>query len=151
MDRMDVKILRCLRENARMNAKVIGEQVQMSVSAVIERIRKLEASGIIKRYTVLLDSKLVGKDISAFISVSLEHPKYNDGFVEAVKRNNQVVECSYVTGDFDYILKVASKSTEDLTYLLGEIESIQGVNLTKTLIVLNTFKNDVSVLPDMPD
>ena len=147
MDRMDVKILRCLRENARMNAKVIGEQVQMSVSAVIERIRKLEASGIIKRYTVLLDSKLVGKDIS----VSLEHPKYNDGFVEAVKRNNQVVECSYVTGDFDYILKVASKSTEDLTYLLGEIKSIQGVNLTKTLIVLNTFKNDVSVLPDMPD
>ena len=147
---MDVKILRCLRENARMNAKVIGERVQMSVSAVIERIRKLEASGVIRRYTVVLDPKMVGKDISAFISVSLEHPKFNDGFVEAVKRNRQVVECHYVTGDFDYILKVATGSTEELTYLLGEIKSIQGVKLTKTLIVLVTSKNDVSVLPELP-
>lgn len=71
MDSIDVKILGCLKENARQNASAIGEYVNMSVSAVIERIKKLENSGVIQQYTLLLDTKKIGKDISAFISVSL--------------------------------------------------------------------------------
>ena len=81
MDSIDVKILGCLKENARQNASAIGEYVNMSVSAVIERIKKLENSGVIQQYTLLLDTKKIGKDISAFISVSLEHPKYNEGLL----------------------------------------------------------------------
>ena len=61
----------------------------MSVSAVIERIKKLEANGIIKQYTVVLDSKKLGMDITAFISVSMEHPKYNNNFNEFVKTHKQ--------------------------------------------------------------
>ena len=60
MDKIDVKIIECLKKNARENASVIGSQVNMSVSAVIERIKKLEANGIIKQYTVVLDSKKLG-------------------------------------------------------------------------------------------
>ncbi|MEE0639137.1 MAG: winged helix-turn-helix transcriptional regulator [Acutalibacteraceae bacterium] len=85
MDKIDVKIIECLKKNARENASVIGSQVNMSVSAVIERIKKLEANGIIKQYTVVLDSKKLGMDITAFISVSMEHPKYNNNFNEFVK------------------------------------------------------------------
>lgn len=149
MDSVDIKILACLRENARQNASVIGEKVKMSVSAVIERIRKMETNGIIKQYTILLDNKLIGKGISAFISVRLEHPKYNDSFTESVLKNDQVVECHYIAGDFDYMLKVVAGSTEELTNLLGEIKAIHGVSLTKTLVILSTVKNTPAVLPEV--
>ncbi|MEA4888555.1 MAG: Lrp/AsnC family transcriptional regulator [Clostridiaceae bacterium] len=148
MDQVDIKILDCLRANARMSASVIGEHVNLSVSAVIERIKKLENQGIIKQYTVVLDSKLIGKDIAAFISISLEHPKYNAGFIESVKNNGQITECHYITGDSDFILKVITDSTQSLEGILNLIKSIKGVSQTKTLVVLSTLKRDVSVLPN---
>ena len=76
MDEIDVKILKCLKANARENASVISDHVGMSVSAVIERIRKLEASGLIRKHTTIIDNKKAGKDITAFMFISLEHPKY---------------------------------------------------------------------------
>ena len=114
----------------------------MSVSAVIERIKKLEANGIIKQYTVVLDSKKLGMDITAFISVSMEHPKYNNNFNEFVKTHKQITECHYITGDFDFLLKVNTESTGGLESLLNEIKSAGGVSLTKTLVVLSTVKED---------
>lgn len=148
MDAIDVKILECLQENSRINASLIGEKINMSVSAVIERIKKLESSGIIKQYTAILNSKLLGKDTTAFISVRLEHPKYNDNFMESVKKLPEIIECYYLTGDFDYILKVITASTETLAQILNEIKSIRGVSLTKTVVVLSTVKSGVSCSPE---
>lgn len=150
MDNIDIKILRYLRENARMNASDIGERISMSVSAVIERIKKLEVAGIIKQYTIVLDPKQIGKDVLAFISVSLEHPKFNDSFSNSVHKIEQITECHYITGDFDFFLKVVAGSTQELTNILNEIKSVNGVSLTRTLVVLSTMKNNISVLPDTP-
>lgn len=148
MDKIDVKILDCLRKNARENASVIGEKINMSVSAVIERIRKLENSGIIKGYTIVLDQERVGKDVTATIYVGLEHPKYNEGFINFVHRNNYIVECHYITGDFDFLLKVIADSTTSFGRILSDIKSIPGISLTKTNIVLSTVKNDSTVIVD---
>lgn len=148
MDNTDAKILGCLRENARMNASSIGERINMSVSAVIERIKKLEASGVIKQYTVILDAKAVGKDTLAFISVSLEHPKFNEGFIERVNNLNEVTECHYIIGDFDFMLKVITSSTQTLERVLHEIKSIKGVSLTKTLVALSTTKQEYAPISD---
>ena len=93
-------------------------------------------------------AKKIGQDISAFISVSLEHPKYNEGFIENVKQNPQITECHYITGDFDFLLKVITGSTQELEAVLNEIKCIHGVSLTKTLVVLSTMKNEYSVLPN---
>lgn len=147
MDTTDIKILNCLHENSRENASVIGEKVNMSVSAVIERIKKLENSGVIKKYTVIIDPKRVNKDVMAFISVTMEHPKYNEGFISFIKNNKYIIECNYITGDFDFILKVCVDSTEMLEKILNEIKSVKGVSLTRTLIILSTIKNDYSVSP----
>ena len=147
IDQTDLQIITCLKENARVNASDISDQVGMSVSAVIERIKKLEASGIITRYTAVLDHKKLGMDVTAFMSVSLEHPKFNDGFIGAVDANPQIVECTYITGDFDFMLKVVAYSTEDLAAILNTVKSIPGVSLTRTQLVLSTHKNEVSVLP----
>lgn len=148
MDSIDIKILNLLRENSRINASQIGEQVNMSVSAVIERIRKLESAGIIKRYTAILDAKMLGKGTTAFISIRLEHPKYNESFIENVLNQSEIVECYYLTGDYDYILKVMTASTESLARVLNGIKSIRGVALTRTLVVLSTIKCDVSISPE---
>lgn len=151
MDSIDIKILQCLKENSRMSASVIGSRVSMSVSAVIERIKKLETSGIIDQYTIVLDPKQIGRDMKAFVSVSLEHPKYNDGFIEYVKNSEDITECHYITGDFDFMLKVITRSTYTFERLLNEIKSVPGVSLTKTLVVLSSLKNDCTVLPQLAD
>ena len=148
MDAIDIKILNCLKDNARENASTIGEKVNMSVSAVIERIKKMEAAGIIKQYTVILDPKAVDKTVLAFISVGIEHPKFNEDFTDFVKSRNEILECNYITGECDFLLKVCSGTTQQLERILNDIKSVRGVSFTRTLIVLSTVKNDYSISPD---
>jgi Lrp/AsnC family leucine-responsive transcriptional regulator len=145
MDNIDIKIINSLRNNSRVNASDIAEKVNLSVSAVIERIKKLESSGIIKQYTVVLDTNKLGKDVMALISVSIEHPKFNETFVESVMQNPQIVECHYIAGDFDFLLKVITESTQTLEKILNDIKCVNGVSKTKTMIVLSTIKNDLSI------
>ena len=86
MDVLDYKILECLKKNARENATNIGAKINLSTSAVIERIKKLENSGVIEQYTTIINQGFLGRELMAFISVSLEHPKFNDGFIEQIKQ-----------------------------------------------------------------
>ena len=151
MDDTDMKILAMLKENSRVNASVIAENVGMSVSSVIERVKKLENSGVIKKYTLALDSKLIGMDVLAFISISLEHPKFNDTFIASLMKNLNVIECHYITGDFDFLLKIMTASMDALSNVLNTIKSIKGVSLTRTLVVLSTSKNEYCVLPESRD
>ena len=148
MDEIDVKILKCLRTNARENASVISEKVNMSVSAVIERIRKLEDSGLIERHTTILNSAKAGKDVNAFFEVSLEHPKYIDRFQAVVRENKEILECHYITGDFDFMLRVVTDNTPSLERLLNTVKSLPGVQNTRTILILSTVKDEHSVDPD---
>lgn len=145
MDNTDIKIINLLRKNARSNASEIAEKIKLSVSAVIERMKKLEASGFVLGYTVLLDHSKIGKDVVAMMSISIEHPKYNDAFEAAVIQNPNITECHYVAGDFDYLLKVITDNTKSLEKVLNEIKSLQGVSKTKTSIVFSSPKNEFSV------
>ncbi len=148
MDILDLKILNCLKSNSRMNATTIGKRVNLSTSSVIERIHKMEAQNIIEKYTVLVDYKHIGKDITAFMSVNLEHPRDNDIFRERILELNDVAECHYLAGDFDYVLKVITESSQTLEKTLNAIKGIPGVFRTRTLVVLSTIKNETTVLPD---
>ena len=148
MDDTDRKILGILKDNSRINASGIAEKIEMSVSAVTERLRKLEGNDIIEKYTISLNAKNTGMDVLAFISISLEHPKYNDAFTASINENPYVMECHYITGDFDFLLKIMTESMENLSGVLNAIKSIKGVSLTRTLIVLSTSKNEFCVLPE---
>jgi Lrp/AsnC family leucine-responsive transcriptional regulator len=148
MDEIDYQILCCLKDNARENATNIGTKINLSTSAVIERIKKLESSGIIAQYTVLINQNALGRDLTAFISVRLEHPKYYEQFVRSISDNSAVAECYYIAGDFDFIIKVACGNSKSLEEVLNGIKSINGVSLTRTSVVLSTNKRDVCLLPD---
>lgn len=140
MDIIDVKIINYLMENSRMNSSDISEKIKLSVSAVIERIKKLENSGIIKQYSLILNNAALGKDISALISVSMDNPRYNQAFEEMVKQNSHIVEAHYIAGDYDYSLKVVTSNTKSLEKVLNDIKSINGVTKTRTMIVFSTIK-----------
>lgn len=105
MDAVDYQILKCLKENARQKASAISEKINLSVSSVIDRIRKLEQMGVIQGYTVVLDQKHLGNDMIALMEVRLEHPKYYEAFTSMIRDNNNIVSCYYLTGDFDFYSK----------------------------------------------
>ena len=149
MDKIDYEILSCLKENARENATNIGAKINLSTSAVIERIKKFEASGLIKQYTIVLDQQTLGGELMAFISVRLEHPKYYENFVELINSHNSIAECYYIAGDFDFIIKIITKNAQSLEDILNYIKSIEGVSLTRTSVVLSTNKNEVCMIPEI--
>ena len=128
MDSMDRSILKCLSENSRRSATDISQAVHLSVAAVIERIRKMERKGIIQQYTIVADQHKLGNDVTALMEVSLEHPKYYDEFTKVM------------TGDYDFMLKIQTQSSETLEHLHRIIKSIRGVSATKTYFVLKEIK-----------
>lgn len=143
MDELDYKILACLKENARAKLSTIANEINLSITATTERIRRMEADGIITGYRVVIDENRMGKDLKALISVSLEHPRYNNRFSEMVKNHPDILECYYITGDYDFHLKVSTSGGEGLEKLLNYIKGIQGVSLTRTLVVLSTIKSEL--------
>jgi len=140
LDQIDLKILFLLQNSGRSRLADIAEDVELSTPAVMERVKKLEASGIIKGYHALVDAKKVGKDITAFIGVSMGHQRDIDKFAAQMLQYPDVLECHHVTGDESFILKVKSADTGSLEKLLGEIRSVEGVTRTVTKVVLSTAK-----------
>ena len=140
LDQTDLKILRNLQSQGRSRLADIAEEVELSAPAVMERVKKLEARGVIKGYAALLDGKKLGKDITAFIGVSIGHQLAIDRFAAQMLHYPDVLECHHVTGDESFILKVKTGNTGLLEKLLGEIRSVEGVTRTVTKVVLSTAK-----------
>jgi Lrp/AsnC family leucine-responsive transcriptional regulator len=142
LDRTDLKILYILQNNGRSKLADIADEVELSAPAVMERVKKLEASGVIKGYQALLDARKVGKDITAFVGVSIGNQRDIDNFAVQMLQHHDVLECHHVTGDESFILKVKSANTGSLEKLLGEIRSVEGVTRTITKVVLSTAKEN---------
>ena len=140
LDQIDLKILYILQNHGRSRLADIADEVELSAPAVMERVKKLEASGVIRGYQALLDAKQVGKDITAFISVSIGQQREIDKFAEQMLQYPDVLECHHVTGDESFILKVKAGNTGALEKLLAQIRSVDGVTRTVTKIVLSTAK-----------
>jgi Lrp/AsnC family transcriptional regulator, leucine-responsive regulatory protein len=148
MDDIDISILQLLQQNARMTVSDIGSVINLSIPAVSERIKKLEASGIVQQYTAIINPAKFKKHLTAIIFISLERPKFTEMFLEFVQAEDEILECHYLAGDFDYAIKVMTESTSTLENLLGKIKSVQGIQKTRTTVVLSTIKNKCSIRPE---
>ncbi len=151
MDILDLKILSALKHNARQKASEISREVHLSVSSVIDRIHKLESSGMIRSYTIITDDAQTGNDLTALMEISLEHPRYTDDFVRYINEHPHIVSCYYLTGEFDYMLKICCHSSRDLEEIHRSIKQQEGVRMTKTHYVLRTEKNIYSCLPELEE
>jgi Lrp/AsnC family transcriptional regulator, leucine-responsive regulatory protein len=145
LDLTDLKILYILQNDGRKRLADIAEEVDLSAPAVMERVKKLEASGVIRGYQALIDGKKVGKDITAFIGVSVGNQRDIDKFAGQMMSYADVLECHHVTGEESFVLKVKSANTAALEKLLGLIRSVEGVTRTVTKVVLSTAKEGLAI------
>ena len=146
MDTADLRILDLLQRNARTTQSEIAREVGLSQPAVADRIHKLEERGVLQGYFARVDAAELGVDITAFIGVGIEHPKFFDGFANKVKGLHEVLECHRVAGEDSYLLKVKTKNTRSLDRLLVEVlRTLPGVTRTHTTIALATIKEETYV------
>lgn len=148
MDKLDYEILNILKENGRESASDISKAVHLSVSTVLDRIKKMEDMGIIMGYTVRVDAKALGNDVIALMEISLEHPRFHDSFVEVILEHPSILNCFYLTGDYDFVIKISCASSDDLESIHRTIKSIPGVSATRTHFVLKEIKNVYSAIPE---
>jgi Lrp/AsnC family leucine-responsive transcriptional regulator len=139
LDNVDRHILSILQEDCTLQLAKIGERVGLSAPSVAERIKKLEDNGVIRGYTAILDARKLGKDITAFIGVFIDHPKLIKSFEKEIDRLEAVQECHHITGEHTILLKVKVDNTSALEELIRRIRSIDGVMRTETSIVLSTY------------
>ena len=149
MDPVDVKILNMLQEDGRKPLSDIAKTVGLSAPSVSERIKKMSKEGIIRRYVAILDEKRVGKELTAFINVSISNPKHIPGFDSKMQEIEDVLECHHVTGQYSYIVKVRVKNPSVLEDLISnKIRSVEGVTSTLTNVVLSSVKEETRLSLD---
>jgi Lrp/AsnC family leucine-responsive transcriptional regulator len=147
LDAIDLQILSILQGNGRISHTKLAEQVGLSAPSVIDRVKKLEDGGLIAGYYAALDARRLGKDVTAFIGVSISHPKTIGLFEQTVDLLEDVLECHHVTGQHTILLKVKTENTTSLERLISTIRSIEGVSRTETMVVLSTHteRNTIAV------
>ena len=141
LDPLDLRILEILQTNARETQVEIARDIGLAPSAVLERIRKLEARGVIRGYTALVDPKALDLPILAFVAVRSDETGTDDQVAPALAKIPEVLEVHHVAGDDCYLIKVRARDAEHLGVLLRtRFGRIPGVRSTRTTIVLETVK-----------
>ena len=149
LDSTDRKILEILQSNDKITNAQLSKDIGLSPAPTLERVKKLETSGIIKSYHAKLDTSKIGLGVSTFVLVSLKgHNKKNiDIFLSKINSIPEVIECHHTTGSGDFILKVISSDIADYQKLMLEkVSEIEVVDSLQSMVILSTFK-DSKVMP----
>ena len=143
LDAKDLAILHLLQQNARMTVKEIAEKIHLSTTPIHERIKRMEASGVIKQYATLVDHTKVNKGLIAICYVSLKEHSKTAGtkFVKAILQMEDVMECYTISGEFDFMLKVM---TEDMNayhdFHVNKLSNIENMGHVQSVFVMGVIK-----------
>ncbi|MDO5607026.1 MAG: Lrp/AsnC ligand binding domain-containing protein [Capnocytophaga sp.] len=138
IDGIDKEILRFLMEDARKPILEIARKVGVSGTAIHQRIRKLEQSGLVDGTKLVINPKALGYTTMAFIGIYLDKAMRNSDAVRLLKEIPEVLECHYTTGNWSVFVKILCKNNEHLMNVLSnKIQIIEGVSRTETFISLN--------------
>ena len=153
LDKLDRAILRCLQQNGRETYELIGEQVGLSPSAVLRRVKRLEESGVIDRYVALVKPESVGLGLTAYINVQLEKRAESakrtpmDLFRASVQAWPEVVECSALTGEMDFLLRlVVADMAAYSRFMMDTLLKHPSVQDCRTSFVMERVKS-TTVMP----
>ncbi|MDE6069982.1 MAG: Lrp/AsnC ligand binding domain-containing protein [Alistipes sp.] len=147
LDAIDRKILKYLIKNARMPFLEIARECGISGAAIHQRIRKLNDQGVILGSRLIVDPKMMGFDVCAYISITLKDPQLLKPTVENLKEVPEIVECHFITGKGNILVKIYCVDNEHLMQTLFEgILRIPGIATTETTISLEeSFQRQVNV------
>jgi Lrp/AsnC family transcriptional regulator, leucine-responsive regulatory protein len=137
VEEIDRKIVSLLARNGRMSFTDLAKQAGLSVSAVHQRVRKLEQDGVITGYAAVLDPEAIGLPMTAFVSIKPFEPAAPDDVPQRLEHMNEIEACHSVAGEENYILKVRVATPAALEDLLQQIRTLGGVS-TRTTVVLST-------------
>ncbi len=143
LDETDLAILRALQENARITIKELAEKVHLSTTPVHERVRRLERSGIIRQYAAILDGARVGRGLLVVCHVSLSRHSKAAGsrFIEAILEWDEVLECLTVSGQFDFLLKVATADMDAYyNFHVNKLSALENVGSVQSEFVMGVVK-----------
>ncbi len=148
LDKVDFELLDILQHKGRTKRNELAEKVGLSLPAVSERLRKLEEEGIIVGFYAKLNHKRLGKDVTAYVLVTVDSSKHFPTFVEHIIKTDEIQECHAITGDGTHLLKVRTENTGGLEKLLAKLQSWPGVTKTTTSLVLSSPKESTVIKID---
>ena len=149
LDAIDRRILARLQRDASIQNQQLASEVGLSPSPCHRRVRALEEAGVIRGYVALLDGPAIGAGFLAYVEVRLERQamEFSERFEKAALARAESLECVRVTGDYDYLLKVATRDIETFhRFLIDTLTRIKGIANTRTSIALNRVK-ETTALP----
>jgi Lrp/AsnC family transcriptional regulator, leucine-responsive regulatory protein len=143
LDQRDLAILRLLQKNARITVKEISEKVNLSTTPVYERIKRMEASGVIKEYATLVDPAKVKKGLMVICYVSLKQHNKTAGtkFIKTIQEMNEVIECYNISGEFDFMLKVVAENMDDYYHFhVNKLSEAENIGNVQSIFVMGIVK-----------
>ncbi len=149
LDEIDLKILKRLQENGKITNLQLSKEIGLSPAPTLERVKKLEKSGLIKSYHASVNEKALGVNITIFMQISLVRQMSDAivNFIEKINRIDEVVECYNVTGESDYLLKIMVKDIPSFDKLIKEkLGDIEEISKMHSMVVLSKSK-DSKVIP----
>ncbi len=140
LDVIDCSILNKLQKNGRLSNVQLAEEVGLSESASLRRVKILEENGIIDRYVMLIDQSSIGKPDNVFVRVSLDGQQSEKlaAFEAEISKVSEVMECYLMSGDFDYLLRVITRDNSDYVRIHNKLTSLPGVMRVQSSFALRT-------------
>ena len=143
LDNKDLAILHLLQQNARMTVKEISGKMHLSTTPIHERIKRMEASGVIKQYATLVDHTKVKKGLMVICYVSLKQHSKNAGakFIKTINELNEVIECYSISGEFDFMLKVVCRDVNVYyDFHVNKLSQIENMGHVQSVFVMGIIK-----------
>lgn len=147
-DAIDTKLIQLLQIDSKQTNKALSNKLNLSVTAVYERIKKLENNGVIDKYVALVKKEKIDKAFVAFCSIKLEkHSQdYVVKFEKEVTKLTEVLECYHISGDYDYLLKVLVKDIEAFReFMVNKLTSISHIGSTHSSFMINEVKHTTAI------
>ena len=144
LDEIDIRILRALQENARISTKQLAAMVNLSVTPVFERLKKLEAGGFILKYMAVLDAARLGRGFTVYCSVKLKQMTRNvaEEFISLIRNIPQVSECYNISGEYDYLLKIQAPDMKYYNdFLINVLGTSDAIGSVLSSFVMREIKN----------
>ena len=148
LDKIDKKLLQLLQTDSKQTTKKLSLQLNLSVTAVYERIKKLEKEGIIKQYVAIVDRKKVDKSMLVFCHVKLvKHTKeFIVDFEKEINDLPEVTECSHLSGEYDYVLKIFIKDMDSYReFMVNKITGLKHIGSTHSVFSIVEVKNTIAI------
>jgi Lrp/AsnC family leucine-responsive transcriptional regulator len=149
LDKTDLKILQILQDNSKITNLDLSKKIGLSPAPTLERVKKLEQSGIIESYHAQVNAQAIGLNVKTFVLVSLAWQKENalNHFLDKIKAIEEITECYIITGEADFLMKIVCKDIPTYEKLLFKtLSQIEEIERLKTLMTLSTVKQS-KVLP----